>query len=1053
MRGLAMTKIREGLSGDGVEGSLSFPSRSSQQSTPTTAFPHSVKVTSGAKGSQQPLGTEAQGITKAVSDDFSNPDFSEKIKCLKNKCIAVSGEVKTCADNFQQIKNLERKLAKDKKKIEQQYEELNKAKKRRDNNKKLKREEEFRAEVNDSEKILTDLRNDFNREVEELAKKLKVFNTDYQNVSNSRQFLASIGNANEVWKKCPKEHEKEKKLALREEQKISKQKISEHDIAMARLRSWELKAKSLNLPYALEGILSRTFLSDKINFIRDFLNSGLFARSESKKGQKKEFDELLSKVIERMSYGLDKIISRANADNKTNDLGNCTDLMLKFASIFEEGQVVKEDNKQAFAWYKKAADLGNTEALYHLGIMYMNGRGVEKSHEQALESFEKAANGQPPNTRAMYHVGRMLEERENSTPEDLTQAEEWYKKAAANGDTVAMNNLAMMYLKGQVKTKDPEKTAIELLQKAAAGHTPKEGETLKIGQEPNVRAMINLGDIYMKKYKPYSEHPYWFEDSKREELRECLNNAQNYYEQAAKLGNTEAIVKLGQAFYSTNKDTANEWLQKAVDVGDLTAMHQLGKNYAYSDDKGIQKKGVELLQKAIKLGSFDAMNTLGAMYKKGIGIDRDPKQAFKLYLKAANLGHAEAMRNAGECYAEGFGVTLNKNSAIMWYKKAADAGDAEAMVDIGQMLEEKNGTGNEVALLWYSQAAKMGNSQAAERLKELANGKNSDAMFYYGFVLEHGYGVKQNLTEAAKSYNIALNFRDYPEAMRSLGLMYEEGKGVEKNLESAKDWYEKAAGAGNADAMLDLGHICKEGKGVEKNLESAKYWYGKAADAGNADAMVDLGHIYEEEGNLDLAVEKYGDAAEKGSSQAVECLKKLAEKAYLTAMYEYGFALEHGNGVRPDLNKAAKLYKDAALKGYQYAVQRLKELAEKDNRYASMYATVLEAGPEGIKNLDQAVEWYTKAANQNDDVDAMRKLGEIFKSNVEKQDNEKAYFWYNRAAKKTDLSSLYEAGRMLIYGNGCKGNSKEGKKLIEKAAILGDKEAQEFLNNASVFSW
>lgn len=57
------------------------------------------------------------------------------------------------------------------------------------------------------------------------------------------------------------------------------------------------------------------------------------------------------------------------------------------------------DYDGAFEYYTKAAELGNVDAHYQLGLMYMEGVGVEEDKERAVYHFEKAAIGGHPQAR------------------------------------------------------------------------------------------------------------------------------------------------------------------------------------------------------------------------------------------------------------------------------------------------------------------------------------------------------------------------------------------------------------------------------------------------------------------------------------------------------------------------------------------------------------------------------------------------------------------------------------------------------------------------------
>jgi len=43
-------------------------------------------------------------------------------------------------------------------------------------------------------------------------------------------------------------------------------------------------------------------------------------------------------------------------------------------------------------WYERAADLGNASAMFYLGHMYANGRGVEKDMAKARTYWQQAAS-------------------------------------------------------------------------------------------------------------------------------------------------------------------------------------------------------------------------------------------------------------------------------------------------------------------------------------------------------------------------------------------------------------------------------------------------------------------------------------------------------------------------------------------------------------------------------------------------------------------------------------------------------------------------------------
>ena len=62
--------------------------------------------------------------------------------------------------------------------------------------------------------------------------------------------------------------------------------------------------------------------------------------------------------------------------------------------MYEDGQGVPQDYKQAVKWYTKAAEQGDADAQSNLGVMYANGQGVPQDNVSAHMWFNlAAANG------------------------------------------------------------------------------------------------------------------------------------------------------------------------------------------------------------------------------------------------------------------------------------------------------------------------------------------------------------------------------------------------------------------------------------------------------------------------------------------------------------------------------------------------------------------------------------------------------------------------------------------------------------------------------------
>ena len=67
-------------------------------------------------------------------------------------------------------------------------------------------------------------------------------------------------------------------------------------------------------------------------------------------------------------------------------------------------QYNKGDDSSVFEYFTKAAELGDVEARYRLGCMYVEGRGVEKDWINGVHHFEKAAVDGHPGARHILGI-------------------------------------------------------------------------------------------------------------------------------------------------------------------------------------------------------------------------------------------------------------------------------------------------------------------------------------------------------------------------------------------------------------------------------------------------------------------------------------------------------------------------------------------------------------------------------------------------------------------------------------------------------------------------
>lgn len=127
-------------------------------------------------------------------------------------------------------------------------------------------------------------------------------------------------------------------------------------------------------------------------------------------------------------------------------------------------------------------------------------------------------------------------------------------------------------------------------------------------------------------------------------------------------------------------------------------------------------------------------------------------------------------------------------------------------------------------------------------------------------------------------------------------------------LFNAQKWDEGlvlASNKENTDVQFYLGLCYERGYGgVARNEEDAVYWYRRSAEKGNASALCNLGLMYEKKSDYTHASDLYAKAISNGSSTA---------KAFFADM------LENGKGCQKDVDKAFRLYLEAATNGNEFA--------------------------------------------------------------------------------------------------------------------------------------
>lgn len=131
---------------------------------------------------------------------------------------------------------------------------------------------------------------------------------------------------------------------------------------------------------------------------------------------------------------------------KAADLGNAN-AMLKIGEIYQAGYYnrikteyeIQQDEIESLRWFKKAADLGNADAMWHIGHKYSVGSGVKENELEAWNWYRKAAdlgNGKAMSSIALYYQYGV-----EPVKQDYREALKWYKKAVEHGNEASKRNV------------------------------------------------------------------------------------------------------------------------------------------------------------------------------------------------------------------------------------------------------------------------------------------------------------------------------------------------------------------------------------------------------------------------------------------------------------------------------------------------------------------------------------------------------------------------------------------------------------------------------------
>ena len=141
----------------------------------------------------------------------------------------------------------------------------------------------------------------------------------------------------------------------------------------------------------------------------------------------------------------------------------------QMAMVYLNGYGVRKNKDKALELIKQAAAQNYPDALFNLSVLYTEGELVKKNLKTAFNYMKKAANKNMPS--AQFNLGVMFANGEG-TPVDPSRAARWYEKAARQNYVLAQYNLALMYFEGKGVRLNLQESYIWNTIAAKSGYTP-----------------------------------------------------------------------------------------------------------------------------------------------------------------------------------------------------------------------------------------------------------------------------------------------------------------------------------------------------------------------------------------------------------------------------------------------------------------------------------------------------------------------------------------------------------------------------------------------------
>ncbi len=521
--------------------------------------------------------------------------------------------------------------------------------------------------------------------------------------------------------------------------------------------------------------------------------------------------------------------------------------------------VALKDYADAAKWFRMAASEGSGAGYFWLGVLHLNGKGVQADLDEAEKCFNLALNQASPEEKLyiagllsrVCHDGKIYVEnttgdygspfeagngsilwnedesykwQEMSAKEGYLRAQwllsfspwinftgdesfKWKKKAAEQGHAISQYELGLSYYHGR---------NIELNYEEALRWFQKAAEQEKAPGRYYSQCNYHIGLMYFTGRgvdKDYAIAADW--------LKRAMGDDDPSYDDAKLI---YQLAIWGREGKIAEGSEAEEWFHKYErkregESGRITinAKHKIGR--IYLNDLDDAAEAAKWFNKAAKKGFADAQHDLGKLYYQGKGVNRDYSEAFNWFQRAAEQNNQSSLAMMAIMCFLGRGSEKDKAKAERLIKK-----DVASIPNIiVSCMRDGDGYKEEFNFLYELSICLGDEKNEPEFISEL------------------------------QSYEKIAEENSNADAQYSIGKIYSEGIAISQNYEKARKWFRMAAEQGHLNAQYELGRQYDLDCYGNKDENEAIYWLQKAAEKehGNAiNALQEMYHEYENTNTL-----------------------------------------------------------------------------------------------------------------------------------------------------------------------------------------------------------